>query len=394
MDFFTAESTKKLLLAGKGKIVILVGGFTGYLNFGDVIQLQGAVDIHRKANEECVILPVIHPSAFQGSLDPVLLEELYSVTGWLFYAKTGSEQKMFQSEFLQSQVQVDLKAVSGKVLVHFYGSGRLNAFWGKDTLRLLEEVLSATTRAEYIISGQQVSPGFVKVFQEHLDRWKPSLIGCRDESSIKSLRSLGIPAKLSGDDAFEVLSEHSRSVTEKDPGEYSVGLSIRQTEFTGNDKIQTTLPEGMINQLRRLKGIISPHDSVLAIRTFGYSRDQGISIEEFLELECQLSVGSEIDLVAALVENRFSGLTSMLQNLRCAVVMSYHLALFLQILQVPVYLIGLNEYYAQKQAGLGQSGSLSQFITALESRSPLGRVWVKRQAEIRQDWLSALGKHL
>jgi hypothetical protein len=394
MDFYSGPAIKNHLYDGGQKIILLVGGFAGYLNFGDVVQLQGAIQIHQRADPEGIILPVIHPSAFQNGLKPEVLEKLFSVAGWIFYAKNPSEQIIFQDEQFQSLVPVDLGAVPGDVLVHFYGSGRLNEYWGEDTLRLLEIILTSISRVEYIMSGQQVSPSFIQDIERHLKKWKPLLIGCRDEHSVESLTSLGINAAYSGDDAFEILQGHSSSLVNKNLGEYSLGINIRRSGFAGNDTAPTVLPEGLMDQLKDLYDDISPHQPILAIRTFGYSREQGISIENYLEMEGQFSIGTEIDLVKALVEKKLSDLSHILKNLNCAVVMSYHLAFFLRILQVPVYMVALNDYYAQKQAGLGQSGTLSGYFNDLDSLINEGRIWLERQAAGRQKWLYTLDERL
>ena len=129
---------------------------------------------------------------------------------------------------------------------------------------------------------------------------------------------------------------------------------------------------------------------LLIMETFGYSQRQGITIEDIPELEIWYPEANRINLMRAMSEDRFQEMTQYIQRLCCAVVMSYHLTLYLYFLKVPVYLVGFNDYYHQKQSCLGQRDANLEDILFIGNRDAIlsrQEDWLQQAREGRREWL-------
>jgi len=393
MKLYAFPSSISKMMSSKNDQVFLIGGFSGFLNFGDVIQLQGAIQLHRQRRPEIQIFPLIHPSSNMNGMDPAFLENLFGIEDWIYFLGDDEEPLIRAGDLFSDLRGLEIKDLPAYPLIHFYGSGRLNKFWGDRTLELLNLVLGGKQHQRYLISGQQVSKEFVTPFFEHIQRWQPDLIGCRDQESLGYLLDYGIDASYSGDDALEILQNLTNQVGQRDGELNGIGLNIRQTGFTGNDPVpggHFSAPDEFLTDLGAMFSSSNLDFPLLIMETFGYSQRQGITVEDIPELETWYPESPHINLVEAIYEDSLMGVPPGVQHLRCAVVMSYHLALYLYFIKVPVYLVGFNEYYRQKQNSLGQGEAKLEDILFIGNRDTIlsrQEDWVKQAREGRREWL-------
>lgn len=378
MKYFAHPATIQRLSNSELDMVFLVGGFTGFLNFGDVVQLQGAIRWHQGCAPAPLLCAFIHPRSVVKGIQLSELSSLFNMEDWIFFSYPGEEQETFLELFDQDIKPFTLDWIQSPVKVHFYGSGRLNRYWGTRTLKLLDDLLGKVSRKYYLISGQQVSLDFVEAFVDHLQVQKPTLIGCRDQSSLRALGAHNQKAHYSGDDSLEVLRLDRGEAAHGSKKKNGWGFNYRVTTFAGNMPDMIGDAKDKNSSLQVFKDMVSGlavSGKMFNLESFGYPERQAVDIERVPALKKWYLEAETLNLVEAMMENRLSEVVRVMMNLRFAVVMSYHLALFLYILEVPVYLLSYNDYYRQKREGIDQGQeSLGDFLT---QRSRMG--WLSRQ---------------
>jgi len=130
------------------------------------------------------------------------------------------------------------------------------------------------------------------------------------------------------------------------------------------------------------------------LETFGYAQYQKLEIEDFPYLSKYFPDHKRINLVDDLLINDTQNAYLKLQNLSCAVVMSYHLALYLYFLKVPVYLLSYNEYYQHKQRSLGQVRTLGRDYFKEDDILSRQEKWLENNQKLRQEWLVTLNNFI
>jgi len=376
MIFYSTPDTLERVQYSNRELIFLVGGFTGYLNFGDVIQLQGAIKLHRERNPECLLLPLIHPSAFGNGVKQTVINDLFKNQDWIFYLKKGEEIEYKNKSPVNQMLELYLEDDRREILVHFYGSGRLNQYWGESTLELLDTILEGIPFDGYLISGQQVSKPFIDLFVEHIKRWNPDLIGCRDRDSVDYLSGLGLNSIYSGDDALDILAELSTKNKPKNKdNKGQVGINFRRAIFTGNQENSKRDPSIQKNTIQSVLENMNVIHSPLYLETFGCTQYQKLEIEDFPYLSRHFPDHERINLV---------------DDLLIKDTQKDHLALYLFFLKVPAYLLAYNDYYQQKQRSLGQLRKFSGELFEVDKIISRQDNWLEENIELRQEWLSSL----
>ncbi|HZS08740.1 MAG TPA: polysaccharide pyruvyl transferase family protein [Blastocatellia bacterium] len=397
------------------KKVLLLGGFNGYWNFGDILQLRGAINWWQGFQQDHRIISACDLAAITCQSDLDRLHSVYGVKNWVVYS-AGHNQELNTRAREMGLESFEWSGAGVPLILHLYGGGFINGFWGKTLISLTESVFRSAPIGAYLISGQQVSKEAADYFAAHCRRYQPALIGCRDHLSVRYLKERGVTASWSGDDAFDELyglaseretgNRHTGSVRR-------FGLHLNTSTYTwqnkaSDDTAQATeqSPADMMDEYFRLLlehagGEMAP----LLISAYLDSRDEVIdtwhSIKNTLFTQ-YFPVFTGIDLAGLLINGNPGSAAGQLRGLNFAISNSYHVALFLRILRVPVYLSGFNSYYRQKQSGLGQPPiSLEEFLTDLPrsladqekavTEHLAGRkVWLKKFAGTAADLVSNL----
>ncbi len=191
--------------------VLLYGGFGGWLNFGDLIQLYGIRNFYQKKGFETFIL--LQKASLQSPFHLELLKNSLS-ENLIFYG----EGKFYDVALREiSSFQMDI--------FHLYGGGFFNSFWGKAQLEIIERALNFFKPERYFITGQQVSVDFLPYLKRHLEVYEPEIFGVRDTLSLEHCRASGLPVEFTFDDSSEYLLEvrercfERRQLSEKASGE-------------------------------------------------------------------------------------------------------------------------------------------------------------------------------
>lgn len=301
-----------------GVAVVLIGGYDGSGNFGDIALLDAAVGFVRRLG--ALPLPVVERQHldFHRTLRP----ELEHV---LAYDPLAEPEGPLP----------DIAAV------YLYGGGYLNSSWGARQLAKARLVLEAAPHAVCVSSGWQVEPGWVaglsQADRDLLARFAP--FGVRDPLSAEALASLG-PAELTGDDAVAVLPEPSGVERDDRVNVHVVGHAW-VTDDPDAPARRWLAMLGELDQRPLVQPLIAYVDPVTsdepAIARFAATcRERGFDVAEPLLLRPEALADA-----APVIESATLTLTC-----------SFHVALTSLLLGVPTELANENAYYEQKARGL------------------------------------------
>ena len=357
------DSRTREALADGGNHVLLLGGYGGYSNFGDILQLKGVIRWHQ----------------LQTGLKPVLVCFLHSVLDAGFSARLrqwfGVEAIIFAGEESAEVSQLGLAALSEPSRIpwlHVYGGGFLNSYWSPVYLSLIERLHHLLGVGFYALSGQQIDPKIAPELTRHFAEYRPVVAGGRDPQSVEVLSRCGAPAAYSFDDAMEPLlamveeSKHAAQTAELDA---LLHLNASHYALEGD---AANWRSGVLATLDQLDAHLKKNDG---------GRRPLVGMLQAYD-DCRPEVVDSIEVVRQLAgafpfpEYAVFDLAQRALNLwdentrpaasfraRLAVTSSYHVTLFCSLLGIPCFLQARNGYYRQKSDGLGIAGAdLEQFL--------------------------------
>lgn len=391
--FYAQPQTLRMLADGALRKTILLGSFTGAWNFGDLLQLRGALRWHA-ANGGDAVCAVQGLATLQTPLQIDRLKDTFGKVDWLFYSRGQSTHARRAQALGLERMSAP---IAGCTVLHVYGGGFFNRLWGQGALQRIETLLGFVTPWRYIISGQQIGAEFAATLAQHCRLRQPDVIGCRDHESAALLARYGVEAQHSGDDAFEELalavtaSTGGAAATGRDPAIY-----LNTSDYVLADGEGTATAVAAINACLEALAAYCGRDAIpLLIRAFAEEqpgiRDTLSSIGDTRFGEF-FSVSRVVDLVDMVARDQLAHCATTLRSCVLAVSTSYHVTLFLKMLGVPVYLFAFNEYYRQKKTGLGDEViSLAEFL-ALDRQQTIAVQdrYVGAQRATRGRWLQTL----
>ena len=385
MHFYADEATRELLASPEPK-VLLYGGFEGFDNYGDVIQAKGSVDFHR---ERTGLAPIMIVSMAAWT-DPELLQRLrenYDVRGFIFEDGAWRDTSAVGL--------APIRRIHAGALLHVYGGGYFNEFWGARRAFVCEQIIFRLHVSEYVISGVQVDEAGVSHLRSLFEKKAPLLVGARDEHSVSLLASTVPSARLrySFDDAVEPIENLRDRLVRlgavQSTAERTVGLHMNLT----TEYMPSSQRENTIAALREVSARFPDHEFTLLhayndrrriIRdTLGSIDDVGLTAThvQFDVINfATLASRRELDTIT------LRRLLRSLERLDFVVTSSYHIALTMNLLGKPTYLLASNEYYRDKRAALGLAENLGEFLSDPRSRI---RNFSSERRE-RRDWLVEL----
>lgn len=411
IHFYTLPETNwKINSEGTNRVVILAGSFNGYgRNFGDLLQLRGTLRWHKQHWPGAVLCPLLHLQTISDEKTLRELIEFFGTPHWLLYAHHGEEDANSRAAALG----LEPLRVSGSLtpaILHVYGGGFFNGFWGRWMLDLIEAVLHTFPIGRYVISGQQVGAEFAPVLAEHCRRYRPDLVGCRDPLSVEVLTHSGIEAFFSGDDAFEELlrcAETAATANATPPLNSAFGLHLNLSRYvysspTQGDRAQVS--EQAISQqieclLQLLVTRFGPSSIPIIVGSYLDPRhevqDTWAAVKRTL-LTRYFPQFIGLDIAGLLLQGRLEDAAPLLRSVKLFVATSYHTALFLKILGVPTYLLAFNDYYTQKQSGLQEPArSFEEFLTIdPETLRKEQQAVLSAHQKARHEWMGLLEREL
>lgn len=384
MWFYADESTRALI-SGDRPVVYLYGGYEGFDNFGDILQLTSTIHFHRQRTGRAIVV-VLSMAAWTSDQLLDSLKSQFDADGFVF---EDGDLLDASSVGLEPITQVTAGA-----LLHIYGGGFFNRFWGARRVFVCEQLMFRLRTNEYVISGVQVDP----VGVEHLARLfalrAPLATGARDVLSVELLSPVADDAvQFSFDDSTETLEALRDRIAAfggvEHQGPRSFGLHMNTTaEYMSPEQ------GGAVS---RAVATIRDHDPQLTPVLLQAYNDRRQVIVDTVETAQKLGLLFDepehrvVNLAAIASDRRWSDstvqrLVTALASIDYVVSSSYHVALATNLLGIPAYLVSSNDFYDAKRESLSLPASLGGFLD--DPRAALRDFAEERRQ--RADWLDHL----
>lgn len=337
-------------LADAESALFLIGGYDGSGNYGDVLQLAGAIETASRLPGSPLVVAVVERET-RGHHEN-LVRRFGALFGEAAIAFFGDDNGQADEDLVP--LAPSAPQLPADALIYLYGGGYLNEWWGtrKAAHVAAVEELAGGRRLPLVASGLQVqeeaaAPGGVA----HDLLARASWVGVRDVGSLEHVRrwipSLADRVELAGDDALPLLTHPP---VETGP---LVNLHVNDGSWISDE------PESLRQRI------------VALVRELGAATDEPLELQPVIAYEDPRV--SENGIVAALLEQHrgeieAAGLTlaepldvledaahnelARFRRARLTVSCSYHVSLTSLLAGIPVVLLAENGYYAQKAVGL------------------------------------------
>lgn len=388
--FATAATAQAIARARAA--AILVGGYDGSGNYGDITLLQAAVDLAERLGPGVAVLPLLERSRLADHR--ALAAQCGDFAPQAIFFDPGGE--------LEDELQpVAAPAELAFGACYLYGGGYLNRWWGERKLAMLraaEGLLEAggAGRICRVSSGLQVEADWIGSLGEPDAAALRSfeLLGVRDDGSGRGLEALGstAPVTETADDAIGVLGRlRVGDGSAAANGQLRVNLHFAEHDWV-SERPSATLDfyAGFVAELGRLAD-----RPVLAQPLIAYLDgriDERPAVER-LGAACGaagIEVAEPVVLRPSLLTETVPRLSQASLTLSC----SYHVALTSLMLEVPAVLLGDNPYYEQKAAGLIEDFGLPDAFTVEATADPLASAREIASAVLDEDRAEALRRQL
>nr|MBA3867153.1 polysaccharide pyruvyl transferase family protein [Solirubrobacterales bacterium] len=352
-SLFATPATAEAI-ADSRAIVVLVGSYDGSGNFGDIAQLDACLERFEALAPDLLVLPVLERA--QMRKHELVAEGMLHRPAHVLYFDPGGEP----GDGLVAVPAPDRLAFAS---CYLYGGGYLNPLWGGRKLAMSaagESLLGGASSVLRLSSGLQVDPDWVAGMADCDRRALRAfdLLGSRDPRSTAALAGLGSATAVieSGDDAIGAMpANRSSAPIPVTDGHLHVSLHFADHAWVTDDpeRMLTFFP-GFLSELGRVAGRpVTAHPLLAYV-------DESIDERPGLERLAAICHGRGIELTEARIlrpanlEDAVPDLRRSALTLSC----SYHVALTSLMYEVPAILIGDNDYYEQKAAGLLDSFGL------------------------------------
>lgn len=360
----------------------LYGGYVGYDNFGDIIQLKSVLYFYR---QHTILEPVIllHKTPHLTRDRISKLGRWFETSNLIFIGDPDSDLKTTLTQ---------VKEFGGESLFHIYGGGFLNSYWGQEIINNIQSFLTTAQPREYLFSGQQLDRSVIPRLRLLFSYKSPSLFGVRDKQSyeLAGKRLQQVALYFSFDDACDLfllmIRRDRRKNLFKIRKKHRLLIHINTSDYSS--KNIKRVAEYLV-RLGQSRDDMKP----IVIQAYQDIRpDLKDSGESILELNDRFPYANYEVLNLAAVTLSFSPespstyFMEPLLEVNFALVSSYHVALFMRLLKVPTFLMNENEFYDQKSQALHLPKNIDE---ALENHGSENRL--AYELAQRKVWLNQLG---
>jgi hypothetical protein len=355
-------------LSGARAVILLIGGYDGSGNYGDLVQLDAALGLLARFEPGLRILPVLERSRLADHR--TLRDEFVHPPAHCLFFDPGEGH---EGDLLPVAAPADLAFAA----CYLYGGGYLNRSWGARKLAMLaaaEALLGegGAERVYRISSGLQTDAEWLSTLadDERARLRSFALLGARDSRSAEALAAIGAPASVleTGDDAVGLLRATAPAgAVSTDGGRLRLNLHIAEHAWvTGRPDSIADFCVAFAAELGRRAGLL-----VLAQPLIAYD-DRHVSDRAAMARLAAARTPAGVELAEPRVLHPHSLATALGEMNRAALTLScsYHVALTSLLLGVPTVLIGDNAYYEQKAAGLAEDFDLPQAFALRSDADP------------------------
>jgi polysaccharide pyruvyl transferase WcaK-like protein len=359
----------RLELQGKRAVVFAVGSYDGSGNYGDIAQLQAAVEMLDGLADEVAVVPVLELGQLVRHRELGLAAtRCFDPDRVLGFDLAGDPAEPAATAL--GLVPATLPVTIEHAVTYLYGGGYLNSRWAGRKMAMAEAVGALVARTgvsshQLISSGLQIDPEWAGgAGARHRKQFSGlDLIGVRDPLSRHAAGDLAEgpgepPVVLTGDDAVGVIAPVAEAPTEPRATEaLTVNVHLCGEGWVTDDRQrQLEFISRLLAALGQESGVPVDLQPVIAYEDSRISERPGIT-----RLTAALRDAGSVRVVADPLVLRPAAIAAQAKLLRRAdltVGFSYHVVLTSLMLGVPAALLCENEYYAQKAAGLRADFSL------------------------------------
>lgn len=342
--FLIPDDASRARLMAAPSSVVLIGGFDGSANFGDLLQARVGIERTLAANRFAVVALVVEEAFVNHAL-----------------VALGAPADLVILQYTDSPARAALTQLPDLTLTYLYGGGYLNEAWSKRRLRHFDTVASLVSAhgnggtPRVAATGLQVSP------HDRLWEWKEWLAAAdplrvRDEASAIALSDAGVPRaqiQTSADDAIAGLVA-SGLRTDGDLKCINIHLSI--SDYATDDA------EARLTWMLDALATLAQSTPQLRCKLIVAFDDPRVSERDALnELERRYCERAESGATPAiefetvsLVDSLAAG-NDLVLGAGGTITSSYHVGLASLWAQIPTLLLADNDFYRQKMGALAAS---------------------------------------
>jgi hypothetical protein len=330
-------------------IALLVGSYDGSGNYGDLAQLDAAIGLLDRLDDDILILPVVEQQ-FAATHETMAMELIHRPEHVLYFDGGGDPGD-------EGLAPVEIPDSVALAISYLYGGGFLNPSWGGRKLAMLkatEDLAAGAGRMTRIASGQQVDRDWIDtlapVDAEVLRRFE--ILGGRDDASTATLAGLGArgPAFNSGDDAVGVLSAIGPPQPQA-PADSSLTVNVHFAEHEWVTDLPGSIRDFDLGFLAELSNLTAQRMRIRPLLAYLDPRiDERVGLESF-SAAC-VELGIELAEPLVLRPANAAEIATELGDAAFTLSSSYHVALTSLLLAIPTAILRDNDYYAQKAQGL------------------------------------------
>jgi hypothetical protein len=350
----------------------LIGGYAGWPNFGDYLQLKSTIDIHEQIGAIRTVFVVLDAHSPAGHERSQSRGGPYGSNVFPVYYHSGGAETAGNS----LDGLIPLRHVPPSMLVHVYGGGFINDWWGRTARHAVRVLLERHARdnidgeLRLFISGQQVS------CSAEAEAWRPffkqaEYIGARDHDTVALIEELigdsTGKVKYSGDDALLALVAGCKANAQR-YATPSIAAHVNLADYSSPE------PERRLQRLVQALAAAARHFAagVTCELLVAYPSDHVREEEAVWQLQAvydhMVATGAAPRL-SFRVRNIFAEAVSGSLHFDASFLVScsYHVALMGLLSHCPTLMLVENDYYRQKAAGLLEAFKGHKLATAKDT---------------------------
>ena len=363
--YMSAETGREL--AERPAAAFLIGGYDGCGNYGDIAQLEAALQLLADLGDGAFALPLVDlrylESHRRRSLAPT---PNFDPARVLAFSLGGADSTEAAANL--GFVPASLPEEISRTVTYLYGGGYLNSRWASRMLMMIEAVEALAARAgvaqhEMISSGLQIEPRWALGLGPEAKGLLAGLrqVGVRDEHSAQAAIHFTdgerTPAVLrSGDDAVGVLESLVEAASSPRPISSDLVLNLHLCSHAW----VTDDAERLLSWLQAfILALAECSDRRLRLQPVIAYEDDRISERPTLERFLPGLVARDAAAPPIVLARPEAAETaSTLAAAELTVATSYHVALSSLLAGIPAILVCENDYYSQKAQGLARDFAL------------------------------------
>jgi hypothetical protein len=361
--FIDPESAVRAETAQSG--AFLIGSYADWPNFGDYLQLRSTIAAHEQIGAHNALYILLDISRGRAAHERSGVDLAANGANILpvYYHPGGAAPAANGSDGL-----VPLPRLPPSALVHIYGGGFVNDWWGRPIRHAVRALLerhaheNADGQLRLFISGLQVSPSL------EADAWRPffaraEYIGARDRETMTLVEALigdsGGKVQYCGDDALLALAAGCKQEPSR---EARIAAHVSLADHASTD------PDRRLEQLVRVLATAARHFSAgaacdLLVAHPGDHVGEEDAARQLEALYRSTAAAGEAPPLSFKVRNIFREAVGRTFTLGASflVTCSYHVSLAGLLSHCPTLLLVGNDCYRQKATGLSEAFKLRPF---------------------------------